>query len=284
MSAVARTAILGALATLGAGVGARIDTTIALAGLPTVLSPSPDEARGWVQAELSKDEYQDRRSLLQRFFEWLMQRYNDLAGHQGSGGVSLPSFVIAGLVVVLLVVLGYFASKIRRERRTVGSREAVLGDSTLTADQLRARAATAMSDDRWGDAVLDYTRAIARDADSRTLLTDAPSLTAHEIGRQLAVVFPDHVEPLTRAMDLFDGVAYGDQVAVRADAEAVRSADELLHRARPRLPDHPRSAPGDGSGSSDSRSDDSGSTDRFGADSASQSAEADSLWTTGVGS
>ena len=248
----------------------RAVTTFAARGLPADLSPSPDEAHRWVAEELSKDEYQDRRSLLQRFFEWLTERFNDLQGQHGSGGVSLPSFVIAGLVVVILVVLGYFASKIRRERRTVHSRATVLGDSTLTADQLRARASTAMTQERWGDAVLDYTRAIARDADSRTLLTDAPSLTAHEIGRQLAVVFPDHVDPLTRAMDLFDAVAYGDQVAMQQDANAVRAADELLRRARPRLPDRPRSTPDD---------------DTMQADSVGESArEANSLWTTGVGS
>ncbi len=254
---------------------ARTLTTFATSGVPADLSPSPDEAHGWVVQELSKDEYQDRRSLLQRFFQWLMERYQDLQGHQGGGGVSLPSFVIAGLVVVVLVILGYFATRIRRERRTVTSSATVLGDSTLTADQLRARAAIAMAAQRWDGAVLDYTRAIARDADRRTLLADAPSLTAHEIGRQLAAVFPDHVGQLTRAMDLFDAVAYGDLVATRADADAVRAADEVLRRARPRLPDRPRSTPGDGPGSSDmARAGDAGQPGN----------EADSLWTTGVGS
>ncbi|WP_295696204.1 DUF4129 domain-containing protein [Lapillicoccus sp.] len=256
-------------------------TARALSGLPADLSPSPDEAHRWVTEELAKDEYQDRRSLLQRFFQWLTERFQDLLGQPGGGGVSLPSFVIAGLVVVVLVILGYFATKVRRERRIVTSHATVLGDSTLTADQLRARAATAMAEERWDDAVLDSTRAIARDADSRTLLTDVPSLTAHEIGRQLATVFPDHVGPLSRAMDLFDAVAYGDLAATRADADAVRAADELLRRARPRLPDRPRPTSGDGPASGDGP----GSVDLARAGHTGQSAaEADSLWTTGAGS
>lgn len=274
------------LGTRGVAVAARLDATLALSGLPADVSPSPDEARRWVADELAKDEYQDRRSLLQRFFEWLTDRLNDVQGQPGSNGVSLPSFVIAGLVVVLIVVLGYFATKIRRERRIVTARVAVLGDSTLTADQLRDRAASAMAEQRWGDAVLDYTRAIARDADSRTLLTDAPSLTAHEIGRQLAAVFPDHVDPLSRSMDLFDAVAYGDLDATRADADTVRAADELLRRARPRLPDRPRRSSDDrsGSGGSDGRGDAGSSGAAGGPGAGATAAEADSLWTTGVGS
>lgn len=274
MRMVTWTASLAAAGTsAGAAAGARLDTALTLTGLPDDLSPSPDQARRWVADELAKDEYQDRRSLLQRFFEWLNERLQDLQGQPGNGGVSLPSFVIAGLVVVLVLLLAYFATKIRRERRTVTSRSSVLGDSTLTADQLRARAATAMGEQRWDDALLDYTRAIARDADRRTLLSDAPSLTAHEIGRQLAIVFPDHVGPLTTAMDLFDAVAYGDLVATREDAQTVSATDELLRRARPRLPERPR-PPWDSGGRSDGPHTDPGS----------QPAETDSLWTTGVGS
>lgn len=259
--------------------GVALPRGTALVGrLPSGLDPSPDEARRWVVAELAKDDYQDRRSLLQRLFQWLGDRLSDLQSSPGSGPVSLPSFVIAGVAVALLLLLGYFATRIRRERRTVTTRSSVLDGSDLTADQLRARAATAMTENRWHEAVLDYTRAIARDADSRTLLTDAPSLTAHEIGSQLAVVFPDHVGAVSRSMDLFDAVAYGDLTASSADALTVQDTDELLRRARPRLPEQPRPpsdprAPGPSDPSLPSGSGSPESVD-----------ESPSLWTTGVGS
>jgi hypothetical protein len=78
----------------------------------------------------------------------------------------------------------------------------------------------AVREGRWNDAVIDFTRAIAREAADRTLLSDAPSLTAHEIGAQLAPVFPEHAEATARTMDLFDSVRYGRYAATEADCNA----------------------------------------------------------------
>ncbi|GAA1898916.1 DUF4129 domain-containing protein [Lapillicoccus jejuensis] len=214
------------------------------ARLPAALDPDPDTARRWVQEELAGNEYQDRRSLLQRLLDWVQQRLADLQGTPGRGGVSLPPFVIAvlaGAVVVALVVL---ASRVRRERSTAGGGSAtVLGDSTLTAQQLRDRAERAFADGRYDDAVLDHVRATARDADDRTLLSDAPALTAHEVGLRLSQVFPDHAGAVTRATDRFDAVAYGRVAASREDAVDVRDTGEVLRRARPRLTPAPAPAP-----------------------------------------
>lgn len=204
--------------------------------LPSALDPDPDTARSWLAQELAGNAYQDRRSLLQRFLDWVGQRLSDLQSTPGRGGVSLPPFVIAvlaGLVVVALVVL---ATRVRRERRAVGTPSAtVLGDSTLTAAQLRERAERALAEGRYDDAVLDLVRAAARDADDRTLLTDAPALTAHEVGVRLSQVFPDHAAAVTRATDRFDAVAYGRLAASREDAVDVRTTVDTLRRARPRL-------------------------------------------------
>lgn len=244
---------MSAVAALGAHVGAHAATGVArLASalttrLPAALDPDPDTARRWVQDELAGNEYQDRRSLLQRFLDWVQERLADLQGTPGRGGVSLPPFVIAllaGLVVVALVVL---ATRVRRERRTSGEGSAtVLGDSTLTAQQLRERADRALEQGRYDDAVLDHVRAVARDADDRTLLTDAPALTAHEIGVRLSQVFPEHAGAVTRATDRFDAVAYGRVSASLEDALDVRDTGALLRRARPRLATTPAPAPAPG--------------------------------------
>ncbi|MDQ2757470.1 MAG: DUF4129 domain-containing protein, partial [Actinomycetota bacterium] len=183
-----------------------------LAGLPQRgfdLDPDPGQARRWVEQELAKDDYRDRRSLLQQLLDWLRRRLDDLQNPPGGGGLSFPPFVIAGLAVLVVAVLVVLASRVRRERRVAGGSATVLGDSTLTAAQLRARAAQALREGRHDDAVLDTVRAVAREADARTLLTDAPALTAHEIGRQLSTVFPEHAAAVTRATDRFDAVAYG---------------------------------------------------------------------------
>lgn len=225
---------------LGAELGARVGTALnamSLSGtaVPADLDPSGDEARRWAADELAKDGYRDTRSLFERLMRWLGQRLADLQDGQGTGGVSLPPFVIALVVVAAAVGIGYLLTKVRAEAATVKDRRTVLGSSALTAQQLRVRGAAAMAENRWDDAVLDYTRAIARDANDRTLLTDAPALTAHEIGDQLAAVFPAHTSAVHASTDLFDAVAYGGRRAARADAESVRSTEETLRRARPEL-------------------------------------------------
>jgi hypothetical protein len=149
----------------------------------------------------------------------------------------------------------------------------LLGDSVLTADQLRREAERALADGRFDDAVLAWTRAIARDAESRTLLPDARSMTAHEVGAALAVAFPSQVADISRTMDLFDAVAYGDLTASRDDALTARSTDAALHEAKPVLP--PRSARG-------SRGDDGTPPPPTQPGSGSGETEPDSIWLTGV--
>ena len=90
--------------------------------------------------------------------------------------------VIAGLAIVL--------PRVRRERGVRRARGGVLEDPTTTAEVYRARATAALQDGRYAAAVVEAFRAIARSAADRTLLSDAPGQTAHEIGTSLAVSFP----------------------------------------------------------------------------------------------
>jgi hypothetical protein len=207
-----------------------------LGALPRDLDPSTEQARQWMSEELARSEYQDTRSLFQRLMDWLAERLADLQGTQGTGGVSLPPLVITGVVVLIVVGIAFLLTRIRVESRAVAERKTLLGNSALTAEQLRREAERALAENRFDDAVLAWTRAIARDAESRTLLPDAPSMTAHEVGTALAVAFPAHVDDIASTMDRFDAVAYGDQAASRDDALATRATDAALHGARPVLP------------------------------------------------
>ena len=213
--------------------------TVLSAALPMDLDPSTDQARQWLSDELARSEYQDTRSLFQRLMDWLGDRLADLQSTQGTGGASFPPIVITLVVVLLVAGVIYLLTRIRVESRTVSERRTLLGDSVLTADQLRREAERALAEGRFGDAVLAWTRAIARDAETRTLLPHAPSMTAHEVGAALSVAFPAQVADIGRTMDLFDAVAYGDATADREDALLTRSTDTTLHDARPVLPPRP---------------------------------------------
>lgn len=247
--------------------------------LPFDLDPSTDQARQWLRDELAGGEYQDTRSLFQRFMDWLAERLADIQGTTGTGGVSLPPLAMALVVVLLVVGLGYLLTKVRVESRTVADRKTLLGDTVQTAEQLRREADRALSDGRFGDAVLAYTRSMARDAERRTLLPDAPSMTAHEVGGALGGAFPEHVSAIGRTIDLFDGVAYGNLAATRDDAETARSTAETLRTARPAFTPRRRGRP-----AGDDTDGPTTPTARASAGASGAAPEGSSVWMTGVGS
>jgi hypothetical protein len=241
--------------------------------LPTDLDPSTDQARQWLSDELAGSQYQDTRSLFQRLMDWLVQRLSDLQGAQAGGGVSLPPVVLAVVVVLLVVGLGYLGTRLRVESRAVTKPNTLLGGSTQSPEELRRQGQLALAEGRFGDAVLAWTRALARDAERRTLLPDARSMTAHEVGAALDVVFPTQADAIDRTIDRFDGVAYGDVTATRDDALLARDTDEALRTARPVLARTRAASP---------------PTDRDGPPPAdprpAEGSDAHSVWMTGVGS
>ncbi len=242
--------------------------------LPFDLDPSTDQARQWLSDELARSEYHDTRSLFQRAMDWVLERLGDLQGTTGTGGVSLPPVVITIVVVLLVAGLGSLLTRARIESRTVAERKTLLGDTAQTAEQLRREAETALSEGRFGDAVLAWTRSMARDAERRTLLPDARSMTAHEVGAALGVVFPTHVAAVDQTIDLFDRVAYGRAEATRDDTLAARTTDDTVRTARPVLsPTRRREPP------QDDRASGPPPTPRPGPD-----ADTPSIWMTGVGS
>ncbi len=258
--------------------------------LPFDLDPSTEQARQWLSDELSRSEYHDTRSLFQRLMDWALQRLADLQGTQGTGGVSFPPIVITLVVVLLAVGLGAVLTRVRVESRTATPRPSLLGDTVLTAEQLRAEAEAAFAEGRFDAALLAWTRAIARDAERRTLLPDAPSMTAHEVGAALGVVFPTHMPAIDRTIDRFDAVAYGQAAATRDEAAAARATDDTLRRARPvlsgtRRADPPPSDPGRpprGTGGTGGTGGTDGLDGAGGAGVAGS--EPSSVWMTGVGS
>lgn len=241
--------------------------------LPADLDPSTDQARQWLRDELARSAYQDTRSLLQRLMDWILEHLADLQGTTGTGGVSLPPIAITLVVVLLVVAGGYVLTRVRVESRAVADRTTLLGDTVLTAEQLRREGESALSEGRFGDAVLAYTRAMARDAERRTLLPDAPSMTAHEVGAALGGAFPDHAASINRTIDLFDGVAYGNRDATRDDALSARATADTLRSARPAF------TPRRGGGPAD---DDPPPAAATGAPAAADGGA--SVWMTGVGS
>ena len=199
--------------------------------LPRVLEPTPDQARAWLEQELRSAAYH-QTSLLDRLLTWVQDRLADAA----SSSTDLSAAPTVVTVVVALLVVGLISWVLPRVRREGSARRpdgAVLEDPRVTAAQYRERAAEARRAGHHADAVLDSYRAIAREMSDRTLLDDAPGLTAHEVSVAVGRAFPARSGELSRAADLFDAVRYGGGTAGLEDAEDVAELDAALARSRP---------------------------------------------------
>jgi hypothetical protein len=205
--------------------------------LPARLDPDNDRARTWLRDELAKPAYRDTRDPIERAMDAIEDWLSNLLAGANAPSDPLPTVVAFLVALALVALVVYTLHFVRRtERRSGDGPEAVLGDERLTAAQFRARAEKALDEQRYGDCVLDALRAVASVAVERTLLEDAPSLTAHEIAAGLATTFPGQAHQLREAADRFDAVAYGGQDASRPDAERLLELDRALAATRPVRP------------------------------------------------
>ena len=153
-----------------------------------------------------------------------------------SGAPTVVTVVVTLLVAGLLL---WVLPRVRRERSVRRPAGAVLEDPRVTAAQYRERAAEARGAGRYGDAVLDSFRAIARDMSDRTLLDDAPGLTAHEVSVAVATAFPARRR---RAGPRRGPVRLGALRQRRRgpqDADDVAALDAALARTPGATPPHP---------------------------------------------
>lgn len=207
-----------------------------LLDLPLAAQPSPGEARRLLEAELGKPAYHEV-PVVDRIVGWILQRWEQLiGGPDPSAATALPPWVTALLALLVVGLLAVVLPRVQRERRVRAAREATLGELDRSAAQYRRRAADALAGDDLAAAVLDTFRAIARDMADRTLLADAPGLTAHEIGDALAPRFPERADDLRRAATVFDQVRYGGSRPDRHTALWLVELDRALAAARPLLP------------------------------------------------
>lgn len=196
------------------------------------LTPTGGTARDWLTRELAKPAYADQRTLLQRLWDWAMDRLQDLLNGVGS---ALPVYVLIPLLLVIFGLAIFALTRLRGGDSTDAGpeRDGVLTDIDLTADQLRRRAAQAASDGAHSASFVDYFRAVARRAEERALLIPQPGRTAHEVGAELAPYFPAQAAGLRAAATHFDEIRYGGATATSADVEQVRSLDQAVDHARP---------------------------------------------------
>lgn len=207
----------------------------ALEGLPAAVpvQPDADTARGWLLDELAKPAYASAQpSPIDRAAEAFVTWFSGLFDVRGSNTPPVALAIALGVVVAVLVVaLLLFGVPRRNRRSSVG---ALFGaDDRRSAGEMRRAAEAAMAAGDWSLAVLERFRALARGLDERTLVAVFPGTTASAFAAAAARTFPAEHGELQSAAELFDGVRYADEQAVRQDALSVFALDDRLAAARP---------------------------------------------------
>ncbi|MDR1118442.1 MAG: DUF4129 domain-containing protein [Bifidobacteriaceae bacterium] len=195
------------------------------------LDPAPDEARRWLEDELSKAVYHAPDSLMERIWHWVQ----DLLGRGMDVGALPPWQALAaglGLAAAVVLIAWRLAGPVRR-RIAARRPHAVLNGETRSAAELRAAASSRANDQNWRHACVLAFQALARRLEERAILEPQPGRTADELAHDAARVLPALGDSLRWAAGQFDAVAYGNG---RGDADAYRSLDQLYERAEQTKP------------------------------------------------
>ncbi|OJX66482.1 MAG: hypothetical protein BGO94_06330 [Micrococcales bacterium 72-143] len=206
------------------------------------VDPDRDEARRLLEDELDKARYRQQGQgeaetpeWLRAIYRWFENLIDSLSG-QGSvpGWIVLLVIVVVAVIVVLFLVFG--VPRLRARSRIRGS-----GDELFEADDHRDAAAMRRDADaaaqagRFGEAIAERFRAIARSLHERTLVTTVPGSTAHDVARRAALPLPEHAEALGRAAVDFDAVRYLGDPGDRERYERMATLDAAVQHARPHL-------------------------------------------------
>lgn len=197
------------------------------------LAPGPDEARRWVEQELSDPAYaRAQPTPIDRAARAVADAVARL--FQGDGGqVWGPVLAVAAVVVLIVVVVVAFAiwGRPRRTVRTSRATAGLFGDThDRSAAQLREEAERAAEAGDWDTAIAARLRALARALDDRGLVEIPPGATVHGFADRAATVFPAHATRLEAAASVFDDVRYLRRPGTPAGYRDVRELDEALAR------------------------------------------------------
>lgn len=202
--------------------------------LTTHLTPDGDEAREWVQEELSHAEYSTDLNPLTRFIRTILEFI--LKALSGDATATPPvdllilgAFIISLVVLVIIVLL----NPIRLRHRSSTSK--VFDEENVSIDDALARFVEARQQQAWEDACVWAFRVVVLRLVAVGVLRDAPGLTALEAATRAGSAVPSLHSELREAAHLFDEVRYGDYRARSADADSLIHLAEQIHAQAPQI-------------------------------------------------
>lgn len=195
--------------------------------------PDDDEARRWAEEELSKSVYSsDGESLLIKLIRAISEFFSR-AESNTQVPVDVAAIVIVSVLAVAAAVAFIVLGPVRRRRRSRTVPQAVLGDDTRSAAELREAALNCAAAGQWSLAVMNQFRAVTRSLIERAIIDDRPGQTAHEVVLIAGPKLPPCQVTLQQAGRLFDRVCYGEVSATQDEFIWIKDADASVRATRP---------------------------------------------------
>ncbi|GAA1913664.1 DUF4129 domain-containing protein [Arthrobacter gandavensis] len=197
------------------------------------VEPDADQARGWLQDELSKAEYQDAQpSLAERAVARILEFLDELlSGIQGVGAPAGILLLALGALVFLALAVLVVRPRLNARKKPAGLFDETGPDQDASSHRSLAEEAAKAGD--WDTALTERLRAILRTAEERVILEPRPGRTAHEAGAALSAVFPAAAQEILWLSQRFDEIRYGGSRAAEADARRAADLDAGLLRSQP---------------------------------------------------
>lgn len=202
------------------------------------LVPDRDEAREWVEQELSDPAYDiaqptpfDRvAQAISDFFGSLFD--TQVEGPWGSWLALIAGIVVAGVIVAAFLIWGRPRTQ-SRGRARVG--ELFGDDESRSAAQLRRDAEAHAGRDEWDAAVILRFRALARGLTERGVVDAPPGTTVHGFAHAATRAFPASGRDLEVAAASFDDVRYLRRPGTVQLYRRIADTDDAVTGARPAI-------------------------------------------------
>lgn len=208
--------------------------------LSVPVDPDAPTARRWLEDELTRPEYHEGPSLLERFLTWITEKIGALLAAGGDVSPALLVTLVA-LVVAVVVAAVWIAGPARLRAKRLAPGAVAADDDARTAAQMRAASLDAAARGDLATAVVERFRAVVRAAEERVVLAELPGRTADEAAAELGAAFPDAAAGVRAAARLFDDTLYGERPATAQHLATLVALDEELDASRP-LPSAERAA------------------------------------------
>jgi hypothetical protein len=203
--------------------------------------PSRDEIRHTATQVFGRPEFQQHKSLLQRFVEWLQHLFPSTSEGGGSfsaaGGLFFYLALVALLaLLVFLIVVVVRGIRGRKRRQKVDDVETIVDPEVeRTVGEWRSAAERAEDEGRWKDAMLCRYRELVGELVEREAVRPIPGLTTGELRVEVATSVPEVLDDFSEATTLFELPWYA---RASTGPDENRHFRDLALRILDRVPSH----------------------------------------------